>query len=420
MLKPDQQDAEPQFSQPIRQILTMAVVAGLVGTGAWLSYGPFIKIVSANPYLNGFILMVFAIGVFSCFWQVFGLMFSVSWIKGFALDRVGHEFVGAPRLLTSLATLLKSRRAHTQLSASSSRSLLDSMATRLDESREITRYIINLLIFLGLLGTFYGLATTVPAVVDTIKSLAPSEGGDQSEVFGRLMNGLEKQLGGMGTAFSSSLLGLAGSLVVGLLDLFSGNSQNRFYRELEEWLSTMTQVGYSASDGEVGGVTYDSSGSEVAFHRMAESVEALHQTFIQGEATQAETGERLNNLTTALTQLGDRLAGGQQPDAATKQAIAEQNALLARIADGQETIAAAMLKDGEVPEPEEEAPIDAESRMRLRSIDVQLLRILEEMSAGRQDTVAELRADIAALTKAVRSQGRKPPVQPQAAPTRGR
>jgi hypothetical protein len=413
MLKPDQQDAEPQFSQPIRQILTMAVLAGLVGTGAWLSYGPFFEIVSANPYLNGFILMVFGIGVFSCFWQVFGLMFSVSWIKGFALDRVGHEFVGAPRLLTSLATLLKARRAHMQLSASSSRSLLDSMATRLDESREITRYIINLLIFLGLLGTFYGLATTVPAVVDTIRSLAPTEGEDQSLVFGRLMTGLEKQLGGMGTAFSSSLLGLAGSLVVGLLDLFSGNSQNRFYRELEEWLSTMTQVGYSAGDGDRTGASYDTSGSEVAFHRMAESVEALHQTFILGEASQAETGERLAILTTALTALGERLGGGTS-DAAAKQAIAEQNALLMRIADGQEAIAAAMLKE------DEEEPIDAESRMRLRSIDVQLLRILEEMSAGRQDTVAELRADIAALTKAVRSQGRKPPVQPQAAPTRGR
>jgi len=258
-------------------------------------------------------------------------------------------------------------------------------------------------------------------VVDTIRSLAPTEGEDPGLVFGRLMTGLEKQLGGMGTAFSSSLLGLAGSLVVGLLDLFSGNSQNRFYRELEEWLSTMTQVGYSAGDGE-GGAGFDTSGTEVAFHRMAESVEALHQTFIHGEATQAETGERLAHLTTALTQLGERLGGGQT-DAAMQQAIAEQNGLLVRIADGQEAITAAILKEDEdVQDVQdvEDAPVDAESRMRLRSIDVQLLRILEEMSAGRQDTVAELRADIAALTKAVRSQGRKPPVQPQAAPTRGR
>jgi hypothetical protein len=413
MHRSDNPEAEPQFSQPIRQILTMTVAVALLGTGGWFSYGPFIEIVTANPYLNGFILMVFAIGVFSCFWQVFGLISSVSWIKGFALDRVGHEFVGAPRLLTSLATLLKSRRARSQLSASSSRSILDSMATRLDESREITRYIINLLIFLGLLGTFYGLATTVPAVVDTIRSLAPTEGEDQGLVFGRLMSGLEKQLGGMGTAFSSSLLGLAGSLVVGLLDLFSGHSQNRFYRELEEWLSTITQVGFSSGDGEIFGDLHDSSAGDVAFHRMAESVEALHTTFIQNEATQSETSERLAGLSIALTSLGDRIGGGQS-DAAMQKAITDQNTLLARIAAGQEAMASAMLKD------EDEEPVDAESRMRLRSIDVQLLRILEEMSAGRQDTVAELRADIAALTKAVRSQGRKPPVQPQATPTRGR
>ncbi len=416
MHKPDH-EAEPQFSQPIRQILTMMVVIGLVGTGAWLSYGPIIEIVQANLYLNGFIVLVFSIGVLSCFWQVFGLISSVSWIEGFAMDRAGHEFVKAPRLLTSLATLLKSRAARMQISAQSSRSILDSMAVRLDETREITRYIINLLVFLGLLGTFYGLATTVPAVVDTIRSLAPSDGEGSGEVFGRLMSGLEKQLGGMGTAFSSSLLGLAGSLVVGLLDLFTGHGQNRFYRELEEWLSTITQLGFSANDGDLPGGLYDSGASDVAFHRMAESVEELHKTFIRAEDTQSETGERLAALTVALTALGGKLGQekpqDQQAEAALQNAIAEQNRLLVRIADGQERVAGLV-------EHREEETTDAESRMRLRSIDVQLLRILEEMSAGRQDTVAELRADIAALTKAVRSQTRKPPTQPQAAPTRGR
>mgnify|MGYP007000383185 len=129
------------------------------------------------------------------------------------------------------------------------RSILDSVATRLDEARDITRYIINLLIFLGLLGTFYGLATTVPAVVETIRTLAPKEGQSAIEVFDKLMSGLENQLGGMGTAFASSLLGLAGSLVVGLLELFSGHGQNRFYMELEEWISSFTRVSvFSAPD----------------------------------------------------------------------------------------------------------------------------------------------------------------------------
>ena len=121
-----------------------------------------------------------------------------------------------------------------QINASSTRSILDSVATRIDEVRDITRYIVNTLIFLGLLGTFYGLATTVPAVVDTIRSLAPQEGEGGVEVFNRLMSGLEAQLGGMGVAFASSLLGLAGSLVVGLLELLPGTGKTGF---IESWKS---------------------------------------------------------------------------------------------------------------------------------------------------------------------------------------
>ena len=125
---------------------------------------------------------------------------------------------------------------------------MDSVAQRIDEDREITRYIGNTLIFLGLLGTFYGLATTVPALVETIRSLNPADGEDGADIFARLQSGLESQLGGMGTAFSSSLLGLAGSLVVGLLELFASHGQNRFYRELEEWLSTITRLGLSSGE----------------------------------------------------------------------------------------------------------------------------------------------------------------------------
>jgi hypothetical protein len=139
-----------------------------------------------------------------------------------------------------------------QVTPASAKSVLDSVGARMEESRDITRYIANLLIFLGLLGTFFGLATTVPAVVETIRSLQPTEGEEGLAVFGRLMDGLEDQLGGMGTAFASSLLGLAGSLVVGLLELFAGHGQNRFYREMEEWLASITRVSLSSGDGEGG------------------------------------------------------------------------------------------------------------------------------------------------------------------------
>ena len=242
-----------QFTQPVRQILTMMALVGLAGVGAYfIAVNSVVEeVFRESPYLNGFIVAVFICGLSSCFWQVLTLVQSVSWIEGFARNRPGHELVRPPGLLAPLAALLRKRGARTSLTTFSARSILDSVATRLDEGREITRYIINLLIFLGLLGTFYGLAITVPAVVDTIRSLAPAgqdEGG--IGVFEDLMQGLERQLGGMGTAFGSSLLGLAGSLVVGLLDLFAGHGQNRFYRELEDWISSITRISVSDGDGE--------------------------------------------------------------------------------------------------------------------------------------------------------------------------
>ena len=228
---------ELHFSQPIRQIVLMLLVLALVASGGTLAAPRVLPVFEANHYLNGFILFVFFIGVVGCFWQVAQLITSVRWIERFVGKHDDVMDAKAPRLLAPLATLLRTRGMAMQIGASSNRSILDSVATRIDEAREFTRYLVNLLIFLGLLGTFYGLATTVPALVDTIRSLAPQDGEEGAAVFGRLMNGLDSQLSGMGVAFASSLLGLAGSLVVGLLELFAGHGQNRFYRELEEWLS---------------------------------------------------------------------------------------------------------------------------------------------------------------------------------------
>lgn len=423
-------EAEPQFSQPVRQILTMLVIFGLACTGGYIAYPSLGPVFLTSPYLNGFILLVFGIGVLACFWQVFALISSVSWIEGFALDRPGHEFVTPPRLLSSLATLLRSRTARMQISATSGRSILDSMAIRLDEGREITRYIINLLIFLGLLGTFFGLAITVPAVVETIGSLAPSEGESGAEVFGRLMTGLEKQMGGMGTAFGSSLLGLAGSLVVGLLDLFAGHAQNRFYREQEEWLSTITRVGFSTGDMEVmpsenvgGGV------GEYVFQHLADSMDSLQNLFIQSDESRTQTDDKIVALTEAVMQMTQKLGQQQAAGSSSDTGImADQLASLTKIATSQHKMTTGqnrMLESQEkiadlLGKQFDGGQVDAESRMRLRSIDVQLLRILEEMSAGRQDTVAELRSDIAMLNKSIRTLNRKPPQQPSQTPRRGK
>ncbi len=380
------------FSQPIRQIVTMLLVSGLVAAGAWFIHDTVLGIIWTNPWLNGFIAGVFLLAVITCFWQVFILVQSVSWIESFARHEPGSTEAEAPLLLAPLAQLLRSRGARSHLSASSTRSILESVATRIDEARDITRYLINLLIFLGLLGTFYGLATTVPAVVDTIRSLAPEEGETGLDVFSKLMGGLESQLGGMGTAFSSSLLGLAGSLVVGLLELFAGHGQNRFYRELEDWLASITRVGFASGDGE---------GENVAMagliDHLGAQIDVLQTIAAQGEFSRAALEERLATLGAAL----ERLAAHSEVTLAEATAqSAAQTAVLARIAKGQERLIAAL------GGAETAAQSDAESRMRLRSIDVQLLKILEEMAAGRAETTAELRADLTTLTAAVRQLGR--------------
>ena len=373
-------EVEPQFSHPVRQIFLMLVVLGLTGAGAFLALPRVLPVFQANPWLNGFIVFVFLIGVLACFWQVFQLIGSVRWIEGFAAERPGHEFIQAPRLLAPLATLLRQRGKRMQVASTSARSILDSVAQRIDEAREITRYIVNMLIFLGLLGTFYGLATTVPAVVDTIRSLAPQEGEEGVAIFNRLMTGLEAQLGGMGVAFASSLLGLAGSLVVGLLELFAGHGQNRFYRELEEWMSTITRVGFSAGDGD--GSPEQSMLASVVDH-MGEQMDALQAMLAQSDNSRAAVDAKLGALADSVERLAERLEvnGSSAPDAA-----------LARLAESQERLIDKFEARGD-------EGIDAESRMRLRSIDVQMLRILEEISAGRQESMTELRTDLAALTR---------------------
>lgn len=380
---------DPHFTQPVRQIMMMLVFVVIVGIGAFLARDSLLPIFQANVYLNGFIGMVFVFGIIACFWQVFTLVNSVSWIEGFALDRPGHEFVEAPGLMASLSALLRKRGARHSLTSSSTSSILDSVATRLDEGREITRYVINLLIFLGLLGTFFGLATTVPAVVDTIRSLAPQEGGSSMDVFDNLMGGLERQLGGMGTAFGSSLLGLAGSLVVGLLDLLAGRGQNRFYGELEDWLSSITRIGVSGGDTDLGNVE-NFAIADMLEHTTSQ-MENLHELLRLSHERREQSDQRLEQLAGVVERLAESTANVQAGD----QKLAEQ------IAYGNSQLVQA-LRDlpGQLDKGDE--VWDAEAKMRLRNIDTQLLRIFEEMSDRRQDVVGELRSDLLGLTSTLR------------------
>jgi hypothetical protein len=387
-------DRGTQFSQPIRQIVWMLAVLAAVGVGTWLAYPQVAPIFSANPWLNGTIILVFVLGVIATFVQVFQLFSSVSWIESFAEQREGFDMSRPPGLLAPLASLLRSRSARSQISASSSRSILDSVGARMEEARDITRYIVNTLIFLGLLGTFWGLATTVPAVVDTIRSLNPGGDEDSVAVFSRLIGGLEEQLAGMGTAFASSLLGLAGSLVVGVLELFAGHGQNRFYREMEDWLSSITRVGLVGDSGEE---TIDQYSLAAVLDHMNYQMESLQDMFAKAEAGRLAADSKMSTLSEAVTAMAHRLDG-----------VGVQTEALSRLADGQERLAEVLREGGGGMGRGAigSEAMDAEARERLRSIDLQLLKVFEEMQQGRQAATDDLRGDLGALTRAIRQLNR--------------
>src|SRR6516162_4903996 len=210
----------------------------------------------ANPGLNALIICVLLIGIILAYRQVIRLFPEVAWVNSFRLADPGLVSARPPVLLAPMAAILGDRPGRMAISAQTMRGLLDSIATRLDEARDISRYMTGLLVFLGLLGTFWGLIVTVGSVGGVINSL--KVGGDAESVFESLREGLAAPLSGMGISFSSSLFGLAGSLVLGFLDLQSSQAQNRFYIDLEDWLSTTvydhgTEPLMSSGGGEIRG-----------------------------------------------------------------------------------------------------------------------------------------------------------------------
>ncbi|WP_405404888.1 biopolymer transporter ExbB [Paracoccus sp. Ld10] len=360
----------------------MLIVLGMVLAGGWFAYGRILSIFDANRWLNGLILAVFALGVLACFWQVAQLTGSVSWIERFAArrrdtDRISGAQDGAPRLLAPLAAMLGSRGPGGEaIGASSASSILDSVATRIDEARDITRYLANLLIFLGLLGTFYGLATTIPAVVATIRALSPQNGQSGLDLFQNLMTGLESQLGGMATAFSSSLLGLAGSLVVGLLELFVTHGQNRFYRELEEWMSGFTRISIASGDGD--GI--DQAALAGFLDQMAGQMDRLQAYNAERDAMRDEAALMADERVVVMAQAIDALVQQVQADRAAPN---EQSERLIHALN--------RLADHQPPAPD------------MSRLEAALDRLSTDLTGGRNEMLADLRADILVLTRAVRA-----------------
>ncbi len=255
----------------------------------------------ANPGLNLVIILVLLIGILLAFRQVIRLFPEIAWVNSFRLADPGLAIERPPVLLAPMAAILGDRAGRMAISSQTMKSLLDSMATRLDEARDTSRYMTGLLVFLGLLGTFWGLIDTVGSVGSVINNL--KTGGDASAVFDTLRDGLAKPLGGMGISFSSSLFGLAGSLVLGFLDLQASQAQNRFYTDLEDWLATTVR--------DLVGVI-DAAPSPVgAAGEMRAVIERLRDVVADGGPSKGATSA-MANLAEAIQGLVVHMRGEQQ------------------------------------------------------------------------------------------------------------
>ncbi|MGH6761307.1 MAG: MotA/TolQ/ExbB proton channel family protein [Phyllobacterium sp.] len=278
-----------RLSSPRIALLSMLIFLIIVAFLAAILFRQISTAFVTNPGLNGLIFGVLIVGILLGFQQVIRLVREVHWVNSF---REGHDEKARKPVLLAPMRALVGRRHTMALSTSATRAILDSIANRLDESRDISRYLISLLVFLGLLGTFWGLLQTIGSIGDTIQSLNPT-GGDATSMLDTLKSGLQTPLRGMGTAFSSSLFGLSGSLILGFLDLQSGRAQNRFYTELENWLASVTDV---TSDVRINDPLH--SGSPDDIRVLSEKIETIN-----------ENGGSSQRTIAALSSLADGIQG---------------------------------------------------------------------------------------------------------------
>ena len=378
-----------QITKPTSYIIRMVVFLAAVIAGVALIYLNLLEAFLANAALNGLILGVLILGVLYNLRMVWSLNREVGWIEGFRRQhqQISRVSLVQPKLLAPMANMLseKSKDRRLTLSATATRSLLDSISSRLDEARELSRYLVGLLIFLGLLGTFWGLLHTVGSVGAVIGDINTASGSNIELWFEDLKDGLASPLDGMATAFSSSLFGLAGSLILGFLDLSAGQAQNRFFNDLEEWLSRLTRLGSGGglADGEQSVPAYLSA----LIEQIAENMEQLQNSLSRGEASQAQS-------TRAVLELADRLS------LLTDQMKAEQ-ALMIKIGENQLQLKPILENLSDSLRGPDSGGLDEASRSHLRSLDTQLVRIAEELTIGRQQSVSEIRNEIKLLSRTI-------------------
>src|SRR5271165_1834822 len=377
------------MTKPTIYLVRMVVFLVLVAIVVALLSGPLVGAFQGNPMLNTLILSILALGIIWNLRQVQRLSPEVTWLETWQNARARVAGLPSPKMLAPMASMLAARetaaresgrgeaRARLTLSTTAMRSLLDGLASRLDESRELSRYMTGLLIFLGLLGTFWGLLKTVGAVSDVIGAMTLGN-GDINVMFDQLKSGLVKPLGGMGTAFSASMYGLAGALVLGFLDLTAGQAQNRFFNELEEWLAGLTRLSSGAlAEGDASVPVY----VQALLEQTAENMEGLQQVLVRDEENCTQMNQAVVTLNERLGSLADMIRANQQ--------------LMLRIAETQSALGPALQRLGEGHGG------DDASRGHLRNIESFLQRLLAETEHGRARATAELRNDLRLLTRTV-------------------
>jgi len=352
----------------IQRMVVFIVVTSLIG--AFLVHS-LLDAFYTNPMLNGLIIFVLFFGIVVIFRQVFTLKPEISWVesykrsqtKGLTSSVNNHKLV----LLAPMSSMLEEHKGRPAMSSIAMRSLLDSLNLRLDESREISRYMISLLVFLGLLGTFWGLLITIGSVGSVISSLGIND-DDATTMFLTLKEGLKEPLNGMGTAFSSSLFGLSGSLILGFLDLQASQAQNQFYNDVEEWLSSMSLISTSrASTSKL--LASEEEGVPVyvqaLLEQTAESVDALQRTLGRGEDERKNVADNFANLAEKMGAVADQIKNNQK--------------LLSNFSGG----------------------IDDATKDHIRNLDVSMGRLIEESKQGNKQLIYELRSEIKILAKTV-------------------
>ena len=357
------------MNSPIRFIQRMAVFVVVTMIIGFFLVNQLLEAFFTNPMLNGLILFVLVIGIIIIFRRVFILKPEISWIESYKRSRTkglsstlkNEKLI----LLASISSMLEEHKGRPAMSSIAMRSLLDSLNLRLDESREISRYMIGLLVFLGLLGTFWGLLITIDSVGSVISSLGIND-DDASTMFLSLKEGLKEPLNGMGTAFSSSLFGLSGSLILGFLDLQASQAQNQFYNDVEEWLSSMSLITTSRTVGS-GSVAQEDEGVPVyvqaLLEQSAESIDALQRTIGRGE-------DERKNFSDNFTILAEKMS-----------AVADQ------------------IKNNQKIMQNSSGGMDEATKDHIRNLDISMARLIEEISQGNKRLTSDLRAEIKILAK---------------------